>query len=190
MKKEPSGDPPRPASAASTPITAPAPSSVGTIASPTPVASPTTAESPPSSGPPSTKEHRAAWERFKRTLEPGTGLERSNRNAHIPMELAVQAGTMDGKKTLFQLWLQSNGDWGQVNVSEHVKETSRTKEEVNFSWLTFAQIKDTYKDDTVAAALVQAKKSVKGCVRAHPDIPHIVEATQYKVTNNDLWDSD
>ena len=48
-------------------------------------------------------------------------------------------------------------------------------------WLTAGQIKDLYKDEAVAQALVEEKSRSPSTWKPHPDIPHILEARQFLI---------
>ena len=103
------------------------------------------------------KDRRAALMQFARSCQPNT--TRADRVQKCPADILEQLGDKNKHKYFFDLWLQSNRDWGKVVLFEKISKLRSEERGTRRVWLTQKQLEDVYKDATVAAAIIEKKKA-------------------------------
>jgi len=127
-----------------------------------------------------TKEaRRAEWMKFQRTLETDKGGNRGVEKC--PAAVLTQIKSLKDKQSWFNIWLDSDGSWGKVELKEDISRSHVDTGETAVAWLTEGQLADHYKDINIAAAIVAKKRTDDNSWKPHPEVPHLKEAALYKV---------
>ena len=136
------------------------------------------------------KQQRAAsWAKCQRSLQdagktkPEYGGERSKRSDKCPAHILSQLSGQEEKLFYFHLWVNCGEKWAAVQIyEEHHFRTIAASEDVE-AWLTRAQMAEIWKDDAVITAMQEWAEAQQDevRVRAHPKIPHVAAARQWKV---------
>ena len=120
--------------------------------------------------PNSDPERRRLWMQFLRSRT----LTKSgaNHDKKCPDEIREQIcnGNNSVKEHYFNVWLRCNSDWGKASLFERAVVSHRETGRGKAMWLTEGQLVKMYKDPSVVAALIAAKRGTAQ-VRAHPEVP-------------------
>lgn len=72
-------------------------------------------------------------------------------------------------------WLTCQGKWSKSALYKRLRESSTTSHHGARLWLTWFEIRDKYKSESIANAIVEEKKkddeTFKTQTKPHPDLP-------------------
>ena len=125
---------------------------------------------------------RAKWAQYCRTLEPAE--KKGSTTEKCPNHMAEKIAGIHEKQYYFAIWT-SEGSWGKICVLEEHIRIEANRDEKKYKWLTEAQLMDLYKDEECVKELVKSKTQT-GFVRAHPEMPHVLKARQFKCLVEDV----
>ena len=135
------------------------------------------------------KEDRAAlWAKYQRTLHIGTSRPeyqqvRAKRTDKCPDHILSQIAGSHERLFYFNVWLHCGEKWGNVELFEEHYWMKRSIEEDSEAWLTDGEMMQIWHDRDIVDALKEwaGQQTDQVRVRAHPEIPHVQKAQQFKV---------
>ena len=111
--------------------------------------------------------HRADYMVFSRQCQP-----KKKRTSPVPEELVQKI--KDSKFDLFQVWYNSNKDWGQIQGHYKRARIREIRSKMKYGFRHRAQLIEMYgggEAGTTRAEKVMADKVARGWVQWHPDFP-------------------
>ena len=139
-----------------------------------------------------TKQQRAAaWAKYNRSLTDGPSKEhvteddqRAKRTEKMPDDIKAQIAGLHEKAFYFQIWMSCDKKWGNVKSFEEMYLERRFGTKKSEAWLTDGQMMFIFQDREVVDAMQEVCEAEntfeKPSVRAHPKLPRLRKAQQFK----------